>query len=213
MRAFWTILAVLSLLALTVFLFFVLSVRVRDHITFTDQQQLTTPTVTVADPQFGPAGAKVTIVNFGDYQCPSCAELDGSLTDLTSEFPNDLRVVWKDMPNTSIHDESLNAAVAAQCAGEQKKFWEYHSLLMQNSLQLNSSLYPQLAQVLGLRDNAFTRCLDSQSTLPLVQRGFDEGVALGITATPTIYVNGTRYTGSLTKAELRNAIQAAAAGL
>lgn len=206
MRSFWTFLIVLSLLALTVFLFFVLSVRVRDNITFTDED-LSEPTVTIADPQIGAKEPSVIIVNFGDYQCPSCASLDQSLNELLTEFPRDLRVVWKDMPNTSVHDESLNAAIAAQCAGEQKKFWEYHTLLMQNSVQLSPTLYLNLAEELELRDNAFARCYDNQSPLPLVQRGFDEGVALDIAATPTIFVNGSRYTGNLTQAELRNAIQ------
>lgn len=203
----------MSLLALTVFLFFVLSIRVRDHITFTDEQILSAPTVTVVDPQVGSKDAVVTIVNFGDYQCPSCVDLDASLATLRQEFPNDLRIVWKDMPNTSVHDEALNAAIAAQCAGEQKQFWPYHQLLMQNSVQLGNDLYLALADNLQLRKNAFSRCLEDQSTLPLVQRSFDEGVALEITATPTIYVNGERYTGDLTESELRHAIEAQIVGL
>lgn len=203
---------VLSLLALTVFLFFVLSVRVRDRITFTDEE-LSEPTVTIADPQVGAKEPSVTIVNFGDYQCPSCASLDQTLNELLAEFPRDLRVVWKDMPNTSVHDEALNAAIAAQCAGEQKKFWEYHTLLMQNSVQLGPSIYLGIAEELGLRTSAFSRCYDNQSTLPLVQRGFDEGVALDIVATPTIFVNGERYTGNLIQTELRNAIQNELSGL
>lgn len=207
MRSFWLILSILSLLALTVFLFFVLSVRVRDNINFTNEE-LSEPTVTVADPQIGAEEASVTIVNFGDYQCPSCSDLDKTLIELLEEYPDDLRVVWKDMPNTSTHDEALNAAIAAQCAGEQKMFWEYHALLMQNSIQLGDSLYLALAEALDLRVNAFERCLDNQATLPLVQRGFDEGVALDITATPTIFVNGKRYTGNLTHSELIQVIQA-----
>ncbi len=203
----------MSLLALTVFLFFVLSIRVRDHITFTDEQTLSVPTVTVVDPQVGPKDAVVTIVNFGDYQCPSCADLDASLATLRQEFPNDLRIVWKDMPNTSVHDEALNAAIAARCAGEQKQFWPYHQLLMQNSVQLGNDLYLALADNLQLRTNAFSRCLEDQTTLPLVQRSFDEGVALDIAATPTIYVNGERYTGDLTESELRHAIEAQISGL
>lgn len=206
MRSFWTALIFLSLLAITVFLFFVFSVSVRDRITFTDDQ-LNEPTVTVADPQIGAKEPSVTIVNFGDYQCPSCANLDQALSELITEYPRDLRVVWKDMPNTSVHDESLNAAIAAQCAGEQNAFWEYHVLLMQNSVQLGPSIYLSIADELELRTNAFSRCYDNQSTLPLVQRGFDEGVALDIVATPTIFINGTRYTGTMTQAELRNAIE------
>ncbi len=213
MRSFWIILSILFTLAAIIFLFFFFSVKVKNNITFTDDQKLAAPTVTIADPQVGPQDARVTIVNFGDYECSGCVDLETSLLELREEYPNDLKIVWKDMPNSSVHDEALNAAVAARCAGEQNKFWEYHAYLIANSLQLNSEIYLQIATTLELKENAFARCLENQNTLPLVQRSFEEGVALGINATPTIYVNGEKYTGSLTTSELRRVIKAELSGL
>ncbi len=206
MRYFWHFLIAATVIVVFIVLFFSLSLGTKDKITFTDQSSITTPTVTIADPSQGPNAAPVTIVNYGDYQCQNCAELDMSLVALRAEYPDALRVVWKDMPNTSQHKEALNAAVAAHCAGEQDKFWEYHSLLMINQTILGPELYTQIATELDLKDRPFTRCLEDQSTLPLVQRGFEEGVALGITATPTLYINGERYTGSMKTSDLRRII-------
>ena len=206
MRYFWHFLIAATVIVVFIVLFFSLSLGTKDKITFTDQSSITTPTVTIADPSQGPNTAPVTIVNYGDYQCQNCAELDMSLVALRAEYPDALRVVWKDMPNTSQHKEALNAAVAAHCAGEQDKFWEYHSLLMINQTILGPELYTQIATELNLKDRPFARCLEDQSTMPLVQRGFDEGISLGITATPTLYINGERYTGSMKTSDLRRII-------
>lgn len=110
------------------------------------------------------------------------------------------------MPNTSAHDQAMASALAARCAGEQKKFWEFHTLLMANQSTLGPELYTQIATELELKDKAFNRCLETQSTLPLVQRSFEEGVALGITATPTIFINNNRYTGVISVSEIRKTI-------
>ncbi len=206
MRHFWYFLITAGCLAILVSLFLVFSLRVKDNIHFTDPEQLSEPTVTIADPSLGPDTAKITLVNFGDYQCPACADLETSLVALREEYGDDLRIIWKDMPNTALHSEALTAAVAAQCADDQDKFWEYHEQLMLNQANLSSELYTTLAADLGLKDRAFSRCLEDQATLPLVQRGFEEGLALGITATPTIFVNNERYTGSMTTSDLRRLI-------
>lgn len=208
MRYFWHFLTTASLLVVFIILFFSSSLSVKDKIFFTDDTGITEPTITIADPVLGSPTAPVTIVNFGDYQCQGCAELENSLIALRSEYAEAVRIVWKDMPNTSQHVQALSAAVAAQCAGEQDKFWEYHSLLMANQDVLGPELYTEIATELELKDRPFTRCLEDQSTLPLVQRGFDEGLALGITATPTLYINGERYTGAMTTSEMRRLIEA-----
>jgi protein-disulfide isomerase len=207
MRYFWYFLISAGVIAVFIVLFFMFSLNVKNDIVFTDEEALTAPSVTIADPSLGPTDAPVTLVNFGDYQCQGCAELEASLVDLRVEYPEALRIVWKDMPNTSSHPEALNAAVAAHCAGEQKSFWEYHSLLMANQALLGQELYTELAAQLNLKDRQFANCLEDQATLPLVQRGFEEGLALGITATPTIYINGERYTGAMTQSDIRRIIE------
>lgn len=206
MRYFWHFLIAATVIVVFIVLFFVFSLSVKDDITFTDDATVTEPSITIADPALGSDTAPVTLVNFGDYQCESCADLEMSLVALRAEYTDALRIVWKDMPNTTQHDQALDAAVAAHCAGEQDKFWEYHNLLMANQANLGPQLYTEIATELGLKDRPFTRCLEDQSTLPLVQRGFDEGLALGVTATPTLYINGERYTGAMTTSEIRRII-------
>ncbi len=196
----------LGVLAVVIFLFFANSLRVKNHITFTDRADLTEPLVTIADPALGPKNAPITLVNFGDYECRSCADLETSLKAIHAEYPQEVRIVWKDMPNPTVHQEALNAALAARCSGEQKKFWEYHEMLMANQSNLGPELYTEIATTLDLRSGAFNRCLEQQDTLPLVQRTFEEGSALGLTATPTLYVNGERYTGAMTTSDLRRLI-------
>jgi protein-disulfide isomerase len=207
MRYFWHFLIAATIIVTFIVLFFVYSLSVKDEITFTDDSGLTEPTITIADPMLGSATAPVTIVNFGDYQCQGCGDLENSLIALRAEYTDSVRIVWKDMPNPTQHNQAVNAAVAAHCAGEQDQFWEYHSLLMANQDLLGPELYTEIATELELKDRPFTRCLEDQSTLPLVQRGLDEGLALGITATPTLYINGERYTGAMTTTDIRRIIE------
>lgn len=213
MRYYWHFLISAGVITSFIVAFFAFSLSTKNKINFTDDATLTEPTVTIVDPSLGPATAAVTLVNFGDYECSGCADLEANLIALRAEYGDTIRIVWKDMPNTSQHDEAMNAAVAAQCAGEQKKFWEYHVLLMDNQAKLGPELYTQIATEINLKDRAFARCLENQSTLPLVQRGFDEGVALGVTATPTLFINGQRYTGAMTTSEIKRIIESITSSL
>jgi protein-disulfide isomerase len=150
----------------------------------------------------------VTLVAYEDFQCETCATLEPVLKTLRTNYGTSLRVVWKDMPNASAHPESIPAAVAARCAGKQNKFWEFHDALMADQDLLGETLYTQIAGELKLRANAFSQCVKNQDTLPLVERGYTEGLALHVTATPTIFLNGQRYSGALTLAEISRAIDA-----
>jgi len=202
MKYFWQFFAVIIGITLVIFLFFVLSVKTKNSITYTNQKIITSPEITSADPQLGPANAKVTLVAYEDFQCETCATFEGVLNTLRTNYGTDLRVVWKDMPNSSTHKEAVPAAIAARCAGKQNKFWEFHNVLMANQPLLSTDFYTATAANLKLKANAFAQCLTNQDTLPLVQRGYDEGIALQISSTPTVFINGTRYTGNLTLAEL-----------
>ncbi len=213
MRYFSQIFGIIVAITAVIFLFFIFSVRVGNNISFTDQTTATEPMITIADPSVGPATAAVTIVNYGDYGCPTCALLDNTLQDLSATYKDQLRIVWKDMPNTSAHPEAMNAAIAARCAGKQNKFWEYHNMLMQNQNSLGSDLYQQIATDLKLKESSFTRCLTSQETLPLVERSFEEGASLKVAATPTLWINGERYSGNFTSADLVKKIEAVIARL
>jgi len=208
MRYFWHIFALIVALALITILFFAFSVNVKNSVSYTNQVKITVPQVTTADPSVGPVTAPVTLIDYGDYQCPSCAQIESTLSALKTAYGDKLRIVWKDLPNSSTHSEAINAAVAARCAGVQGKFWDYHSLLMANQAQLGNALYTALAAQLKLNTNSFSNCLTKQDTLPLVQRTYDEAVALQIPATPSIWLNGVRYVDSLDTPSLKHSIDA-----
>ncbi len=206
MKYFWQAFGILAAITVIIFIFFAFSVRTKNAVTFTGLPRPTTPEVTSADPQVGPQNAPVTLVDYGDYQCPACAELESTIVALRAQYGDKLRIVWKDMPNASVHPEALHAALAARCADKQKKFWEYHALLFANQSLLGSDLYMKIAGQLKLNTDTFNRCLTNQDTLPFVQRGFDEGTALGLSTTPTVYLNGKRYDGDLTQGAMSRAI-------
>ena len=108
---------------------------------------------------------------YGDYECDACAELDQELINLVlNDFPNDVRLVWKDMPNTSQHAEALNAAIAARCAKDQGKFWEYHALLIANHNSLNPALYTTLAESLELKTHTLASCYRNKTPAPMIHQ-------------------------------------------
>jgi protein-disulfide isomerase len=207
MRYYWYFVVSIILLSVILFAFFGASLRFENSITYTDDV-ITAPSITFIDPSIGSPTADVTIVAYGDYACDGCAELDETLlTLLADDFPDDIRIIWKDMPNTSQHPEALNAAVAARCAGDQGKFWEYHTLLMKNHLALSPVAYAAFAEELTLNTKTFSSCFTDQTPAPMIQKTYEEGIALNVSATPTIFVNGTRYTGAIDYGTLKAMIR------
>ncbi len=208
MKYFWHFVISIGVLALILFAFFGASLPFGNNIVYTDQNKITEPSITFVDPVLGKPDARATVVLYGDYGCELCATLDETLVNLLADdYPNDLRIVWKDMPNTSQHPEALNAAIAARCAGEQGKFWEYNALLMKNNSDLGATLYNTLAIQLALNASPFASCLSQQTPAPIIQQTYEEGLELGVSATPTIFMNGMRYTGAVDKATLKTMIR------
>ncbi|MEK7452505.1 MAG: thioredoxin domain-containing protein [Patescibacteria group bacterium] len=166
-----------------------------------------TPIVTFVNPSKGAANPKLTLVVYSDFECPACKQLDQSIDIALKTFPNDVRVVWKDMPNDSTHIQATPAAVAAHCADRQGKFWEYADELFHNQTLLSSSIYAQIASNVSLNAEKFSKCFASGDTLPIVKKDFAEGQALGIAATPTIFIGDQSIVGFQTPDELIGAIK------
>lgn len=212
MRPLWLALLSFCTITLIVFVFFVLRllpVKTPALSTQSDLPAQTQPTITFVDPAQGPTDAKVVIVEYADFQCQACKTLDDSLAVVLRTFPNDVRHVWKDMPNESAHPLATLSAIAARCAGQQGKFWEYHDALYERQSYLAEDQFAQIANDLALDTSAFQRCYDSRDTLPLVKKDFDEGRALGIVSTPTLYLNGTSYVGAVDAEQLVSLVRQA----
>jgi protein-disulfide isomerase len=139
----------------------------------------------------GNPNAPVTIVEFTDFQCPSCAQQHPVLERIVSEFGNRVRLVVRDFP-LSQHPNAPKAAEAAEAAREQGKYWEYVAVLFRNQSALEVGKLKQYASELGLDRTRFDASLDSGKFAEKVQRDLLDGDKLGVNGTPTFYVNGKR---------------------
>jgi len=142
-------------------------------------------------PTKGNPQARVTIIEFTDYQCPSCAQQHPVVERIMKEFGDRVRLVVRDFP-LSQHTEALKAAEAAEAAREQGKYWEYVAVLFRNQSALGVDKLKQYATELGLDRARFDSSLDSGKFADKVQRDVLEGRKLGVNGTPTLYVNGKR---------------------
>ena len=152
--------------------------------------------VTGDDPSAGSATAPVTLVEYSDFQCPFCGRVMPTLKELRTKYGDKVRVVWKDFPLTQIHPQAFVAAQAGNCAREQGKFWEYHDRLFANQQALQPEFLKKYAAEVGLDAAKFNACLDSSKYEARVQESLSTGNRLGITSTPTVYVNGRMVNGA-----------------
>lgn len=149
------------------------------------------------DPARGPEDAPVVIVEFSDYQCPFCRRFRQQTFDrLFQAYGDKIRFVYRDFPLTQIHPEALNAAIAANCAGEQGQYWAYHDKLFEQAQGLSHDAYLAYAAELGLDMDAFQACLQDPAQKEEVLADRDAGAQLGVTGTPTFFINGIPVVGA-----------------
>jgi len=147
-------------------------------------------------PSIGPDDAPITIVEFSDFQCPYCRQWYQTVYEpLLAAYPNQIRVVYRHLPLTSIHPDAQAAAEAAMCAEEQDKFWEFHDKLFGGEL-LGAGVYSQYASALGLNLEKFENCINNRTYQQAVQADSDFALNLGVNSTPTFFVNGLAIVGA-----------------
>jgi protein-disulfide isomerase len=144
----------------------------------------------------GSERAPVTIVKFEDFQCPYCKTVQTTYQVLLKRYDGIVRLVHKDLPLDSIHPQARQAAEAARCAGEQGKFWEYHDTLYANSPKAAVEDLKAYAKQVGINTASFEQCFTSGKYKGLVQRDLSEGAQLGLTGTPTFFINGREMSGA-----------------
>jgi len=147
------------------------------------------------DPQKGPKGAPVTVVVFSDFQCPFCTRVEPTLAQLQKAYPKDVRVVWKNYP-LAMHPQAMPAALAAEAAREQGKFWEMHDLMFQNQSQLAPAQFEAWAKQLGLDPKKFQAAVASPATRARVEEDARMGARFAAQGTPTLYVNCRQVVGA-----------------
>lgn len=142
----------------------------------------------------GPKAALVTIVEFADYQCPYCNAAVEPVKVLLSKYSDSIRFIYRHFP-LEMHSDAFQAAEAAECAGEQGRFWEMHEILLANQKALGFEFLQDYAKNIGLDQNQFLECLESGRTSALVKQDIGDGMKYGVSGTPTFYVNQRMVVG------------------
>ena len=160
------------------------------------------------DPAKGPEDAPVTIIEFSDYECPFCKRWRMQVYDpLFEAFGDKIRFVYRDFPIEQIHPQAIPAAVAANCAGEQGKYWEFHDKLFLGGRPLGDETYRAYAEELGLDLEAFEACRASEEQRQEVLKDLEDGLRLGVRGTPTFFINGIPVVGAQPFEVFRQIIQ------
>jgi protein-disulfide isomerase len=156
----------------------------------------------------GERDAPITIVEFSDYQCPFCARAQPTLREVLAKYPGKVRLSFRDLPIREIHPQAEPAAIAARCAGDQGKYWEFHDLIYQNqsAAKLANAGLLEHARTLQLDMKAFETCQASGKFKTAIERDIDEAGNLGASGTPAFFVNGIFLNGAVPFSEFQKVI-------
>jgi protein-disulfide isomerase len=164
--------------------------------------------ITPHDHVLGPANAPVTLVEYGDYECPHCGAAHPVVKLIMKQFGSRLRFVFRHFPLAQVHPNAEPAAESAEYAGAHDMFWEMHDGIYQNQDRIGLPLFFALAGTLGLSEAGLREALVNGTFAPKVRTDFLGGVRSGVNGTPTFFINGRRHDGSYALEELSDAIEA-----
>ena len=152
--------------------------------------------VDAVGPARGPADAPIVIISFSDYQCPFCKRAEPTIDAVLAKYPTQVRQVFRHLPLDALHPQARPAAIAAVCAENQGKFWEYHAQLFENQQALGNEELLKYSTAVGLDETAFKTCLQSAEAAERVQVDTDAARSIGITGTPAFLINGILISGA-----------------
>jgi protein-disulfide isomerase len=158
----------------------------------------------------GPADAALTLVEYGDYECPYCGAAYPIVKELQARMGDRLRFVFRNFPISTSHPHAEQAAEAAEAAAAQSRFWEMHDLLYENQRRLRDQDLHAYAEQLGIDVERFDKDLAEHVHAPRVREDFMSGVRSGVNGTPSFYVNGARHDDSYDFETLLAALERAA---
>jgi protein-disulfide isomerase len=151
--------------------------------------------------------AKVMIVEFSDFQCPYCGQVEATLKSVLAKHEGTVALAFRDLPLTQIHPLAQGAAEASRCAGEQGKFWEYHDLLFGDQAGLDRNGLVAKAAKLQLDAKQFDSCISSGKFKAQIQEDSQEGMRAGVNGTPGFFINGVFLNGAQPESAFEKAIQ------
>ena len=153
------------------------------------------PPVSTNDHIQGSASAAIELVEYGDYQCPYCGQAYPIIKSLQRSLGKNLKFVFRNFPLTEMHPNAMNAALAAEAAALQNKFWEMHDIIYENQQHLNDSNLLAYAEKIGLDLKRFKNDIKQQTLTDKIEQDFESGARSGVNGTPSFYVNGKKYNG------------------
>lgn len=157
----------------------------------------------------GAGDASVTVVEYGDFECPYCGAAYAVLKQLERRLDGRLRLVFRHFPLTQVHPRALAAAEAAEAAGEQGRFWEMHDRLFEDQRRLERGDLLRHADGIGIDSERFAVALERHSGRERVEADVASGLRSGVDGTPALYINGARYDGFYDVESLQEAVEAA----
>jgi protein-disulfide isomerase len=161
-----------------------------------------TPAVNSHDHRFGDPGARLELVEYGDYECPYCGAAYPIVKGIQQRLGQDLKFVFRNFPLSKIHPHSFYAAVGAEAAGLQNKFWEMHDIIFENQKTLDAENIFQYGKTIGLDMVQFVFDLNQKILIDKVQKDFESGLRSGVNRTPGFYINGKKYEGEWRNGQL-----------
>jgi protein-disulfide isomerase len=166
------------------------------------------PVITPEDHVLGPADAPVTVLEYGDYECPYCRGAYRDVHRLLAEYPDQVRFVFRNFPIAQVHPHAEQAAEAAEAAGAQGKFWEMYELLLRTSARLDLDALIGYADRLGLDTGRFENEVRGNVYAARIENDVSEGIRNGVNQTPKFYVDGVRIDGKVPLEGLADAVRA-----
>jgi protein-disulfide isomerase len=166
------------------------------------------PEIALDDHVRGPAGAPVTVVEYGDYECPFCRGAARDVRRMLDLYPDSIRFVFRNFPIPQLHPHAEQAAEAAEAAAAQGRFWEMYELLLRPSSALDVDSLLGYARDLGLDLDRFAKEVTGAVYAAKIEQDVREGVRNGVNATPKFYVDGRRIDGKFPLEGLEDAIRA-----
>ena len=149
--------------------------------------------VTPEDHAQGSENAEVTLVEYGDYECPHCGRAYPIVKQVQKHFKKRLRFIFRNFPLSEMHANAEAAAETAEFAGAEGKFWEMHDLLFENQARLGDALFAELSERLKLSSSELDQALEQKTFEARVRADFSGGVRSGVNGTPTFFINGVRH--------------------
>ena len=165
--------------------------------------------VSERDHSQGPATAAITLVQYGDYECPYTRQSTWVVQAMQQELGDQLRFIYRNFPLTEIHPHALHAALAAEGAAAQGKFWEMHDYIFHHQHTLADADLEHFAEAVGLDLQQYRRDMREQRALARIEEDVEGGERSGVQGTPTFYINGVIYRGSWEHDALLAALQSA----